>query len=292
MCGQATVPGSHLKAHGQCNGNINTCTQTGTNGTGVANTDYIFYVSASNTSPCGTGSTGGPTSIAFATYCQTESSLDRPIAGNINFCTGAFSSFSSDDYILTVAKHEALHALGFSSGLFPFWRDQNGAPRTPRDPTTNLPPIVNGAYQYSTTPVMPLTYNNWAVGTGTISHPVNLLVTPAVVAAAKAYFNCSTLTGVELENQGGTGTAISHWEKRLLGGITLLILIFSYSNTGRGTTCTNATNNINPPSINNLGETYGPNSVCLNQGTKGWSVASSGTTYMPSHSGAGCYQVT
>eukprot|EP00731_Ephydatia_muelleri_P023569 Em0015g1152a len=415
-CGQATVPGSHLKACGQCNGNINTCTQTGTNGTGVANTDYIFYVSASNTSPCGTGSTGGPTSIAFATYCQTESSLDRPIAGNINFCTGAFSSFSSDDYILTVAKHEALHALGFSSGLFPFWRDQNGAPRTPRDPTTNLPPIVNGTYQYSSTTVMPLTYNNWAVGTGTISHPVNLLVTPAVVAAAKVYFNCPTLTGVELDNQGGTGTAISHWEKRLLGNelmtgiltfnplfsnLTLAVLqdtgwyqvnysmaqplvwgksagcpfvsssclgyinsrqassscidpfcthysssidqlgctvdrsavsacnlhtltvtpapdyqyfsgmganvagnieiadfcpfqeIFTYSgSSSRGTACANTTNNPLGNSINYLGETYGPGSACMQQGSVGWSVTalSSGTVYKPGLSGAGCYQ--
>ena len=45
-----------------------------------------------------------------------------------------------------------------------------------------LSPILYfSAYQYSNTTVMPLTYNNWAVGTGTISHPVNLLVTPAVV---------------------------------------------------------------------------------------------------------------
>ena len=34
---------------------------------------------------------------------------------------------------------------------------------------------------------------------------------------ARTYFNCPTLVGVELENQGGTGTMISHWEKRLLG---------------------------------------------------------------------------
>ena len=44
----------------------------------MANSDYVFYVSASDTSPCGTGSAGAESSvIAFATYCQTESSLDR-----------------------------------------------------------------------------------------------------------------------------------------------------------------------------------------------------------------------
>ena len=36
---------------------------------------------------------------------------------------------------------------------------------------------------------------------------------------AMAYFNCSTLRGVEVENQGGPGTAMSHWERRLLGVI-------------------------------------------------------------------------
>ena len=61
----------------QCNEG-STCTQTGTNGAGVANTDFVFYVSANGNSPCGTGSAGsGTTIIAFATYCQTESSLDR-----------------------------------------------------------------------------------------------------------------------------------------------------------------------------------------------------------------------
>ena len=36
-------------------------------------------------------------------------------------------------------------------------------------------------------------------------------------AAAQIYFNCSSLIGVELENQGTSGTAGSHWEKRILG---------------------------------------------------------------------------
>ena len=36
-------------------------------------------------------------------------------------------------------------------------------------------------YQASTTTVMPLTYNNWVVSTGMISHQVTLLVTPNVL---------------------------------------------------------------------------------------------------------------
>ena len=32
---------------------------------------------------------------------------------------------------------------------------------------------------------------------------------------ARAHFNCQSLPGLELENQGGTATAGSHWEKRI-----------------------------------------------------------------------------
>ena len=107
MCGQATVPTSHLQvressslicacvyvcfltqACRQCNGGAlqSSCVQTGTNGTGVPNADYIFYVSAVSTSVCGTGTSNTPTTIAFATYCQTESSLDRYLCVLVCVC--------------------------------------------------------------------------------------------------------------------------------------------------------------------------------------------------------------
>ena len=31
------------------------------------------------------------------------------------------------------------------------------------------------------------------------------------------HFGCPNLRGVELENQGGSGTAMDHWEQRILG---------------------------------------------------------------------------
>ena len=34
---------------------------------------------------------------------------------------------------------------------------------------------------------------------------------------AKAQFGCNEVIGVELENQGGIGTAGAHWEHRVLG---------------------------------------------------------------------------
>lgn len=33
---------------------------------------------------------------------------------------------------------------------------------------------------------------------------------------ARRHFGCPILEGMELENQGGTGTELNHWEKRLL----------------------------------------------------------------------------
>ena len=44
------------------------------------------------------------------------------------------------------------------------------------------------------------------------------LNSPILLEKAKKYFNCETLEGVELENQGGEGTAGSHWEARILLG--------------------------------------------------------------------------
>ena len=32
----------------------------------------------------------------------------------------------------------------------------------------------------------------------------------------RRHFGCSKLEGVQLEDQGGSGTAASHWEERLL----------------------------------------------------------------------------
>ena len=39
------------------------------------------------------------------------------------------------------------------------------------------------------------------------------IILPDVVAYARKYFNCPTLIGVPLENDGQVGTKGSHWEK-------------------------------------------------------------------------------
>lgn len=41
------------------------------------------------------------------------------------------------------------------------------------------------------------------------------MVTERVREEARKHFACDELEGAELENQGGDGTALTHWEKRL-----------------------------------------------------------------------------
>ncbi len=45
---------------------------------------------------------------------------------------------------------------------------------------------------------------------------VNKLVLPPVVKAVSEHFNCSSANGLELENQGGSGTAMSHPDQRVV----------------------------------------------------------------------------
>ncbi|MBZ3874836.1 Leishmanolysin-like peptidase [Sciurus carolinensis] len=73
-----------------------------------------------------------------------------------------------------------------------------------------------GLYQWSDKVVRKVE-RSWNVRDNKIvHHTVYLLVTPRVVDEARKHFNCPILEGMELENQGGMGTELNHWEKRLL----------------------------------------------------------------------------
>ena len=121
----------------------------------------------------------------------------RPIAGYVNFCPVSIDGSQSDEYLLTVAKHEVLHALvrsrelsficamcseycfffqGFSSGLYRWWRDENGDPRSPRN--GNGVPTAT-----SSNTLREVTYNDWSTFNGPVSHTVSLLVTPNIIVS-------------------------------------------------------------------------------------------------------------
>lgn len=77
--------------------------------------------------------------VAYAAHCQQEIEFDRPVAGHTNICPAAIKPDEVEGLSSTF-KHELLHALGFSSSLFAFFRDANGDPLTPRG-SDGKPPI-------------------------------------------------------------------------------------------------------------------------------------------------------
>ncbi|KAL8183199.1 UNVERIFIED_CONTAM: hypothetical protein K2H54_022957, partial [Gekko kuhli] len=116
-----------------------------------------------------------------------------PIAGYANLCPNMISTQPQEFVgMLSTVKHEIIHALGFSAGLFAFYHDKDGNPLTAR--YAEGVPAFNeslGLYQWS-----------------------NKVVRNA--EEARKHFDCPILEGMELENQGGMGTELNHWEKRLL----------------------------------------------------------------------------
>lgn len=128
FCGDVLVPEQHL--HGchwwdrRNNGYYSTPdTQPGVNGT-----SFILYVAALSTKRCQFHRT-----VAFAAHCQQEKALDRPVAGYFSICPDTISSSTHKHReLLYTLKHEILHALGFTAGLYAFYHDSNGQPLTPK----------------------------------------------------------------------------------------------------------------------------------------------------------------
>lgn len=157
--------------------------------TGVANADYVIYVTANPLSD--------PTSqtVAWASGCFRDGQ-GRLVVGHINFVPAALKNAAAlkantQKLDVNTAIHEACHALGYSSPFFSSYGyvDLNGVRQTGGTTTT---------YE------------------STFGKSVTYLISPRVVREARAYFNCDTINGVAIEDQGGAGTAGSHWEKRIL----------------------------------------------------------------------------
>ena len=152
--------------------------------TGVPSADFVLYVTARPT--------GGST-LAWALTCQSDQ-YRRPTAGHANFSPARIST-SADDYEvqLSTAWHEIVHALGFSSSKF-------GDFRVPGDITQTE------------------AYSNIVRTFTERGKAVSKIVTPNVVTKVREQYGCTDpwpSAGWELEDYGGSGTAGSHWEKRL-----------------------------------------------------------------------------
>ncbi|XGW16745.1 hypothetical protein V3C99_001856 [Haemonchus contortus] len=211
-CGESTIPPEHLLECSYCL-TSDDCYTSGEQGEGVKDADFILYVTAVSTKRCDSVDT-----LAYAAHCQQEALLDRPVAGYVNLCPSALSTHRHDREILfSTVKHEILHALGFSVGLYAFFRDESGKPRTKRN-RYGKPISFNkeyGYYDWDRSTITTVLREDWWTGEGRVIHPIHMMVTPRVVEEARRHFACDSLEGAELENQGGDGTALTHWEKRV-----------------------------------------------------------------------------
>ena len=51
---------------------------------------------------------------------------------------------------------------------------------------------------------------------------VSYITAPKALSKARQHFNCASLTGIQLENQGSEGSVGSHWEARYMLGDTMI----------------------------------------------------------------------
>lgn len=214
ICGEMVVPAAHLAGCSYCNSTSKRClTDHSSGGKGVADAQLLLYVSAKQTARCRRDQT-----IAYAAHCSQDSKTDRPVAGHANLCPNSISTDPKDlKSLVATVKHELTHVLGFSVSLFAYYRDQYGRPLTER---SSLPgPIAvdskTGYAKWSDRVIKKVIWSNWLSGDENVNKEAHLIVTPTVVREVREHFNCSTLEGAELEDQGLDGTSMTHWEKRL-----------------------------------------------------------------------------
>lgn len=214
ICGEMLVPPGHLSACSYCNSTSKRCmTNPSSEGKGVSNAQLLLYVSAKQTARCKRDQT-----IAYAAHCAQDSKTDRPVAGHANLCPASISTDAKDlKALIATVKHELTHVLGFSVSLFAYYRDANGRPLTQRDPSPGPLPVdpLTGYAKWSDKIIKKFVRTNWLTGEGRVDKEIHMMVTPTVVREVRNHFNCSSLEGAELEDQGSDGTSMTHWEKRL-----------------------------------------------------------------------------
>lgn len=124
--------------------------------------------------------------LAYGYDCQINENDKKTNIGQLNFNPASISTHPRDyNFQVGVALHEISHVLGFSKQRF-----------------QSIPGLTNQtALKYTSVDGTPL--STWKI------------ISPKVLAYVRSHFKCDSLDGAELEDQGGDGTAFSHWEKRI-----------------------------------------------------------------------------
>ena len=126
---------------------------------------------------------------AYASCCIQDSATGRPVAGFMAFTQNLILNENWLEYNTYTCFHEITHIFLFDSSIWKDFIDSTGNPIPINQTVKNV--IVNDL-------------------------PRTKIITPKVIAAAKKHFNCESVDGVELENQGGDATAGNHWDARIM----------------------------------------------------------------------------
>jgi len=112
----------------------------------------------------------------------------RPIAGQINFNL-EFTKNGADEFEenIDTALHELTHVLAFSPSLYDDFVDSRGNKRSG---------VTEKKYKRG--------YDTY------------MIKTPKVLEVSRNHFGCNSISGMELENQGGSGSLGAHWERTIL----------------------------------------------------------------------------
>jgi len=130
---------------------------------------------------------------AYAAPCAVDPTTKRPNGGIMAFNPKNYiiDRQNALQYYTMLVLHEINHILCLSSSLFEYYVDSSfrllGLDKVLKTTTVN-------------------------------DMPKQMIITPKVISTAQKHFGCSTLQGVELEDQGGQGTSGSHWESRVMLG--------------------------------------------------------------------------
>lgn len=127
--------------------------------------------------------------FAAATSCYMSPRDGRPTIGAYILNLAFLESSEINEYLyFSTFAHEFTHILGFSDNLYPKFV-QPGTTTKRQDVTRKI-----------------------TIGSETF----NAISMPEVVNYARTYFGCSDIPALPLENNGGDGSAGSHWEKLFL----------------------------------------------------------------------------
>ena len=131
----------------------------------------------------GTFSDLGDSTLATASAKCFQPGDGQPYIGLVKINKNVdYTKPHSEEYFTSILVHEFTHILGFSKHFFETY------------------------------------YHNLFWEIDELGFNRTYLNSTKVLEVAKKYYNCPNLKGVELENQGGAGTASSHWEARILLG--------------------------------------------------------------------------